>query len=69
MHVYVTVCRGLENNVADMEVVKEFDSIQHKPVVFEVILGKTFLNLQCAGGVTSSEWCVAFTRNSSKKKL
>ena len=37
----VTVRRGLENKVTDMEVVEESDSRPHKPVVFRVMLGKS----------------------------
>ena len=37
---YVTVCRGLENKVVNIEVVEECDTRQHKPVVLKVMLGK-----------------------------
>ena len=34
------VCRGLENKVADMEVMEEFDPRPHQPVVLKVRLVK-----------------------------
>ena len=33
---HVIFCRAWENKVVDMEVVEEFDSISHNPVVFKV---------------------------------
>ena len=40
MHDYIPIFRGLENKVADAEVVEEFDPRPNKPVVFKVMLEK-----------------------------